>query len=425
MVDDAPSPSSGAKGQDTSVCTILVVGAAKNRVLRVVELIRQQSVLSDNDNHIRYIPCVATFDSYAKGSSTQVRYLVSIEHFYIHASAKNISGAISSKPQSLLTLLEEGDGGDRGKEKTEQEQSERIQFPPIAGVAIGCGIEGVEDSERIATFLGTLLESTAGTEQQPLLVRTIEPTPPFCTMQEELQYIRSLKTLEERQASGLGPHKMVAFVQQLAQDVVTATMKALVREEDPSPLLMAAEATTSTANVPSTTSSEILEGAPALKPEEQTPTPSPGTTDTADVDQYVCHMCRRVLFSATDLEDPPHTPSRHSLAYRKMDRAGSNRGCSSYFLQDRLDWMMMQEDDSTAATTTEGKFACPYCAAKLGSWNWSGSQCSCGTWVVPALQIAQSRVDCVSSATRVTATRRAMPTNKNVATTSSVATVLR
>ncbi len=43
----------------------------------------------------------------------------------------------------------------------------------------------------------------------------------------------------------------------------------------------------------------------------------------------------------------------------------------------------------------EGKLCCPNarCQTRLGGFNWSGSQCSCGSWVVPAVQVVASRVD--------------------------------
>jgi hypothetical protein len=29
---------------------------------------------------------------------------------------------------------------------------------------------------------------------------------------------------------------------------------------------------------------------------------------------------------------------------------------------------------------------------QIGSWNWAGSQCSCGQWVAPAMQFPMSKV---------------------------------
>lgn len=70
--------------------------------------------------------------------------------------------------------------------------------------------------------------------------------------------------------------------------------------------------------------------------------------------------------------------------------------CSSYFLSETLPWM----DD---AFLEEGKIHCPNakCQSRLGSFQWSGSQCSCGTWVTPSIKLTKSRVDPVLAATSV------------------------
>ena len=40
----------------------------------------------------------------------------------------------------------------------------------------------------------------------------------------------------------------------------------------------------------------------------------------------------------------------------------------------------------------EGKLYCG-CGALVGSFMWSGDQCSCGAWVTPALKVNVSKVD--------------------------------
>jgi len=62
--------------------------------------------------------------------------------------------------------------------------------------------------------------------------------------------------------------------------------------------------------------------------------------------------------------------------------------CSSLFLQEPLKWMGSMVD-------YEGTLLCPNskCKAKLGSWNWGGSQCSCGTWVTPSISLVESKLD--------------------------------
>ena len=46
-----------------------------------------------------------------------------------------------------------------------------------------------------------------------------------------------------------------------------------------------------------------------------------------------------------------------------------------------------------AFADNEGKLNCPHCRAKLGSFTWSGEQCSCGRWVTPAFMFNKSKVD--------------------------------
>jgi len=45
--------------------------------------------------------------------------------------------------------------------------------------------------------------------------------------------------------------------------------------------------------------------------------------------------------------------------------------------------------------SVEGPLLCPgpKCGTRLGGWNWSGSQCSCGTWVTPSIFLVASRLD--------------------------------
>ncbi|EFP85317.2 uncharacterized protein PGTG_11486 [Puccinia graminis f. sp. tritici CRL 75-36-700-3] len=64
--------------------------------------------------------------------------------------------------------------------------------------------------------------------------------------------------------------------------------------------------------------------------------------------------------------------------------------CSSYFVEP-LSWM----GNALQAGNLHGKLVCPnsHCLAKLGSFDWAGSQCSCGAWITPGFQILRSKVD--------------------------------
>jgi len=66
----------------------------------------------------------------------------------------------------------------------------------------------------------------------------------------------------------------------------------------------------------------------------------------------------------------------------------SSSSCTSYYLEP-MEWM-------SSLNQIEGKLNCPKCSCRLGSWNWSGLQCSCGEWVTPAFGLTKSKVDLVS-----------------------------
>ncbi|BGP08415.1 Dual specificity protein phosphatase 1 [Rhodotorula toruloides] len=79
--------------------------------------------------------------------------------------------------------------------------------------------------------------------------------------------------------------------------------------------------------------------------------------------------------SNTTSSDPPLLPSP---------------ACSSYFVEP-LSWMSPILETGVLA----GKITCPSkkCGAKLGNFDWAGTQCSCGAWVCPGFALNVSRVD--------------------------------
>ena len=98
---------------------------------------------------------------------------------------------------------------------------------------------------------------------------------------------------------------------------------------------------------------------------------------------FRCKQCRNILFSSEDIEG--HQIALHGLRHVRGPQAGRSK-CTSHFLEQPQPWM-----DLTGATS--GKLYCPHCNTKMGSFDWSGSQCSCGTWVSPSIQILHSKVD--------------------------------
>ncbi|KAG0054623.1 dual specificity phosphatase 12 [Gryganskiella cystojenkinii] len=114
-----------------------------------------------------------------------------------------------------------------------------------------------------------------------------------------------------------------------------------------------------------------------------------------------CKKCRRALVGRDSVVT--HTPGQgqSSFEYRKRDstlhiseaissdiskiKPVNTTVCQSYFIEP-VEWI--QE-----LYGLEGKISCPKCDSKLGTFNWSGEQCSCGTWVTPAFMMHKGKVD--------------------------------
>lgn len=97
--------------------------------------------------------------------------------------------------------------------------------------------------------------------------------------------------------------------------------------------------------------------------------------------------------STTPTSSPPSLPPAPIISQTISEPPLlSSHLCSSYFVEP-LSWM------STLLETGElsGKLFCPgaRCNSKLGSWDWAGSQCSCGAWIVPSFAIGVSKAELV------------------------------
>lgn len=319
---------------------ILVVGASRQRVQNVISLIEPLP-----SSAVEFIPCVAQFDSYeTNDSTTTVRYLVNLKAFERG----------SNEHRSLLPLFDAASVEDSP--------------PPIAGAAIiGVGMEGEADANLVHTFLQTMMRFPEGIQ---IPVAAIQPNAEYATMAEEMQAYRNL-TAEEKATvseSGLmGPGKMAAFVSKFSLEII----------QDPCTMDV---------------SNGLLgrQKSHDSTPQETAPTTKTNNAETtlmidSEKTMYLCRKCRTVLFGIDSLNE--HAPAKHSFSYRKQASSNTNTiTCQSMFLVESLPWM----GDTNA---NEGKFGCPRCHSKLGGWNWSGAQCSCGTWVVPAIQIPTSRMD--------------------------------
>jgi hypothetical protein len=66
--------------------------------------------------------------------------------------------------------------------------------------------------------------------------------------------------------------------------------------------------------------------------------------------------------------------------------AAAGTGCTSVFIGEPPGWEPCEAGN-------EGRFSCPKCESKVGSYLWSGASCSCGEWITPSFQFHLARVD--------------------------------
>lgn len=319
---------------------VAIVGAHVVRVAKVLALVKEKYDAQPDDD-VEFIPLVAAFGSYEDEHGETVRYLSNVTYHGVDGKEKGASIA-----QFYDDLPE---GCEEGKPKS----------APIAIVAIGVGIEDDKDVQAIRVFLSTLAGSLEGME-----LACIQPNPEYETMADEMKAFQQMDVGEKREATEqqtIGPGKMAKFVLELL--ATNKTAKVVI---DPDMLDVVDEDCGPTDPLVEESGHEIDE----LR------------------NRYACRICRHILLGDADLQDPPHVPSRHQFSYRKQMAGTGGANCQSLFLGSGLSWM-------GDISEYEGKFGCPYCNAKLGIWKWAGAQCSCGTWVTPAIQIPLSKIDVV------------------------------
>ncbi|XP_026414667.1 dual specificity protein phosphatase 12-like [Papaver somniferum] len=107
---------------------------------------------------------------------------------------------------------------------------------------------------------------------------------------------------------------------------------------------------------------------------------------------YRCKKCRRIVALEENLVGHEPGEGESCFEWKKRKNSKSSKTydeheCSSIFVEP-LQWMKSVEEGAL-----EGKLSCLHCDARLGYFNWSGIQCSCGSWITPAFQLHKGRVD--------------------------------
>ncbi|XP_033105784.1 dual specificity protein phosphatase 12-like isoform X2 [Anneissia japonica] len=109
---------------------------------------------------------------------------------------------------------------------------------------------------------------------------------------------------------------------------------------------------------------------------------------------FKCRKCRRVLISRENVIGHDQGTGQEAFKWHKRSSPVEvasdptrQSTCTSLFIEP-VSWMK-----SAVVGTIQGKIACPKCSAKIGSFNWSGEQCSCGAWVTPSFQVHLNKLD--------------------------------
>ena len=381
---------------------VAIVGSHRNRVARVVSLLHQQQQQEEaheeekKKKNVEYLPCVATFGTYESEEGEMVSYLASVQYHGPEGQTK--------KGSSLAPFFDEiVEDDDSNHDDHGDSTSRRSRQRGIQAVVVGCGIEGSTKVDQITNFVKVLSGSTSSINNQTetdeddddksgmlVVVECIQPNEGFPTMAAETEAYRKLDPTEKAkhtELGTLGPGKMAKFVAQIVTQLLQSSSPKQPKQEI---VEDADQVETTAAQLPQEELDQDHKGTTATN--NETTTKAPPEIDPTKT-RYACRRCRQVLFGEDDLEYPPHTPARHAFRRRNHHKNNSNasgggRLCESLFLATGMDWM----GDMSAV---EGKLGCPHCGTKVGAWKWAGAQCSCGTWVTPAIQIPHSKVDVV------------------------------
>ncbi|EGG15127.1 hypothetical protein DFA_09951 [Cavenderia fasciculata] len=133
--------------------------------------------------------------------------------------------------------------------------------------------------------------------------------------------------------------------------------------------------------------------------------------------KYCCKKCSTLIFFDMDLDyhivgqgynsnNKPTKRNQSNQNNRKIQyhqsseqQQSTTTSCTSYFIKEvsipSINITILTDDGDQISN---GKVVCKVCKEKLGSWNITGSACSCGTWIQaptqqPCIQIIKSRVD--------------------------------
>ncbi|KAL4420279.1 hypothetical protein ABPG77_005619 [Micractinium sp. CCAP 211/92] len=134
--------------------------------------------------------------------------------------------------------------------------------------------------------------------------------------------------------------------------------------------------------------------------------PAPAEPAGGGATLYRCRKCRCLVATAHNVVETEQGPGAAAFSWRKRDKqqrlavdaGGGGGGEEGSLFVEPLRWMGEGGGaDSVVAGAVQGKLYCPKCQARLGSFNWAGTQSSSGAWVTPAFQLHLSKLDAIES----------------------------
>lgn len=297
---------------------------------------------------IQYVPCIASMSSYESDDGNQIRFLAS---FVCHDGAPMKKYFDDDDFRSALTtVLMVG---------YEWHPSDCHQ------------IEGYFKANNLSVS-----------------VQSVSPHPDFASLHDEMDAFKVLSECEKAKHLSdrtMGPGKMARFVLDSARSIRDKGL-GISKTDNEEELVEVGLASESVLFGKETSISGSHEQ--EQQPQQEPPNP--------ELPMYACRICRTVLFGQNHLAED-HKQNLHSFKRHHINAKGFQQvACQSLFCNESvLGWL------SPHGADVEGKLECPKCSVKLGHWNWAGAQCSCGTWIVPAIQIPISKVDSIFPATAI------------------------
>ena len=234
-------------------------------------------------------------------------------------------------------------------------------FRESLSTVVMVGYEWKENDEK---FVENYFESSL----LSVPISCISPNPDFSSLREEMNHFKNLTDEEKEEHSSnhtMGPKKMKRFILDTLKPLQLSNAKKEAIE----------------------TEQKLSQEETKEEQQQQQNKRTPGFIDH-NLTTFACRMCRTILCGENNLVED-HKQALHSFK-RKPNNSSGASACQSLFCDESvLEWL------APDGTDVEGKLTCPYCDFKIGHWNWSGAQCSCGTWVVPAIQIPHGKIDVI------------------------------